>query len=69
MNKDTTIQIGDVAHVEYNTGEVFDGEIVKVRTMPDGRVLFTIHDESVGYRSMYVDKCVVCDILRLQPLN
>lgn len=59
--------IGNVAKVEYSTGEKFTGEIVKIRTMGD-RVLFTIHDESVGYRSMYVDKCDTLEVLSLQTL-
>jgi hypothetical protein len=63
------MKIGNVAKVEYATGEKFTGEIVKVRTMSDNRILFTIHDETVGYRSMYTDKCVSLETLELQPLD
>ena len=74
--------VGQVAKVEYATGEKFIGEIVKVRTMPEqievfgvgptgvlqNRVLFTVHDENVGYRSLYVDKCARIETLTLQTL-
>lgn len=57
------MNVGDVVHVVYVTGEVFSGEVVKVRSMPAGdghdgeRILFTV---KVGdsYRSMYVHKCL-----------
>ena len=74
--------VGQVAKVEYATGEKFIGEIVKVRTMPEqievfgvgptgvlqNRVLFTVHDETVGYRSLYLDKCARIEVLSLQTL-
>ena len=60
--------VGNVAKVSYSTGEKFTGEIVKIRTMTDNRVLFTVHDESVGYRSLYVDKCDSLEVLSLQTL-
>jgi hypothetical protein len=63
------MEIGNFAKVEYATGEKFMGEIVKVRTMPDNRILFTIHDETVGYRALYTDKCVSLEVLELQPLD
>ena len=62
------MKIGDFAFVEYDTGEVFNGEIVNVRAMDADahheteRVLFTVHSE-YGYRSMYLDKCVTFDIV------
>lgn len=61
------MNVGDMVFVEYATGEIFTGEVVKVRAMPpsDGheteRVLFTVHDP-VGFRSMYLDKCVSIQI-------
>lgn len=60
--------VGNVVKVSYSTGEKFTGEIVKIRTMADNRVLFTVHDENVGYRSMYVDKCDTLEVLSLQTL-
>lgn len=74
--------VGQVAKVEYATGEKFTGEIVKVRVMPEqievfgagpngvmqNRMLFTIHDESVGYRSLYLDKCAKIQVWTLQTL-
>ena len=63
------MKIGNVVKVEYATGEKFTGEIVKVRTMPENRILFTIHDETVGYRALYADKCVSLETLELQPLD
>ena len=60
--------VGNVAKVSYSTGEKFTGEIVKIRTMADNRVLFTVHDESVGYRSLYADKCDSLEVLSLQTL-
>lgn len=60
--------IGDIAKAEYATGEKFRGEIVKIRTMPDNRILFTIHDETVGYRSLYADKCVSLEVITLQSI-
>lgn len=50
------IKIGNYTFVEYSTGEIFTGEIVKVKEMPENRILFTVHDP-VGYRSLYLDKC------------
>jgi len=55
------IAIGNYAFVEYGTGELFTGEIVKVKKMPENRMLFTVHDP-VGYRSLYLDKCVSVEI-------
>jgi hypothetical protein len=51
------MNVGDVVHVVYATGEVFSGEVVKVRSMPGERILFTIKTDD-SYRSMYVDKCL-----------
>lgn len=55
------MSVGDVVFVKYDTGEVFSGEVVKVRDMPNDRILFTVLDETHGYRSMYLDKCVAYD--------
>jgi len=59
--KKMKIAIGNLAFVEYATGELFTGEIVKVREMPENRLLFTVHD-AVGYRSLYLDKCVSVEV-------
>lgn len=53
--------IGSIVSVKYSTGEEFTGEVVTVRTMPGERILFTLKIEGVGYRAMYLDKCIVCD--------
>lgn len=53
--------IGSILRVEYATGEKFTGEVVTVRTMPGERILFTIKVDGLGYRALYLDKCVVCD--------
>ena len=55
------IAIGNHAFVEYGTGELFTGEIVKVKEMPGNRILFTVHDP-VGYRSLYLDKCISVEV-------
>lgn len=57
-----SVNVGDMAHVEYNTGEVFDGTVTKVRLMNDGRTLFTMNTQ-IGYRSMYLDRCIVFTLL------
>lgn len=55
------MKIGDYAFVDYATGESFHGEVVQIRTMPGDRVLFTLKIDGVGYRAMYVDKCISLD--------
>lgn len=61
------MNIGDFAMVEYSTGELFSGEVRKVRTMPpcegstNERTLFTLKVNE-GYRSMYLDKCISCAV-------
>lgn len=55
------IATGNYAFVEYGTGELFTGEIVNVKDMPENRTLFTVHDP-VGYRSLYLDKCVSVEV-------
>jgi hypothetical protein len=55
------MKIGDYAFVEYATGEIFHGEVVQIRTMPGERVLFTLKIEGLGYRALYLDKCIGCD--------
>lgn len=49
--------IGDFVSVVYDDGKTFNGEIVTIRKMNDGRTLFTVKDATVGYRSLYVEKC------------
>lgn len=57
------MNVGDVVHVVYATGDVFSGEVVKIRAMLPGdgheteRVLFTLKVDD-GYRSLYVHKCL-----------
>ena len=55
------IETGSHVFAEYSTGEIFTGEVVKVKEMPENRILFTVHDP-VGYRSLYLDKCVSVEI-------
>jgi len=59
----SNMKVGDLVRVEYNTNESFGGEVRKIRTMPNGRVLFMVDDMDVGYRSMYVDKCVSIEVV------
>jgi len=62
------VNVGDFVSVSYITGEVFSGDVVKVRAMEPGdgheteRVLFTLKTVE-GYRSMYVHKCASLDII------
>jgi len=65
------VNVGDWVKVKYSTGEYFAGEVKKVRAMPEmvevfgmgatgtlqNRILFTVYDETAGYRSLYRDKC------------
>lgn len=55
------MKIGDYAFVDYATGESFHGEVVQVKNMPGDRVLFTLKIEGVGFRAMYIDKCISLD--------
>lgn len=59
------MKVGFVVFVKYTpTNEEFTGEVVKVRSMPDASVLFTLKTEingTVAYRSMYLHKCEICD--------
>jgi hypothetical protein len=55
--------VGNILSVEYATGEKFTGKVVSFKYMPGERLLFTMEIENVGFRSMYLDKCVVCDYL------
>lgn len=61
--KGMKMEIGYNVSVEYATGEKFVGEIVSVKYMEGYRLLFTLKIENVGYRSMYLDKCVACNYL------
>jgi len=51
------VQVGDLVFAEYNNGEIVNGEAIKVREMPENRLLITVECEQ-GYRSIYLDKCV-----------
>lgn len=53
--------IGNILSVEYGTGEKFTGKVVSFKYMEGNRLLFTMQIDGVGFRSMYLDKCVVCD--------
>ena len=55
--------IGNILSVEYGTGEKFVGRVVSFKYMPGERLLFTMEIENVGFRSMYLDKCKVCDYI------
>lgn len=60
------MKVGIVVSVKYATGESFVGEVVKVKTMPDMSILFTLKTEiegQVAYRSMYLHKCEKCEYL------
>ncbi len=61
--EDKKMEIGYNVSVEYATGEKFVGEVVSVKYMEGYRLLFTLKIENVGYRSMYLDKCVSCNYL------
>lgn len=49
--------VGDVVHVVYETGEVFNGTLVQVREIPNKGTLLLVNDSEVGYRSVYAHKC------------
>ena len=57
------MSIGNILSVEYATGEKFVGKVVSFKYMPGERLLFTMEIENVGFRSMYLDKCKVCDYM------
>jgi hypothetical protein len=57
------MSIGNILSVEYATGEKFVGKVVSFKYMPGERLLFTMEIENVGFRSMYLDKCSVCDYI------
>jgi hypothetical protein len=56
------MKVGDLVFAEYDNGEIVNGEAVKVREMPENRILVTVKCEQ-GYRSLYLDKCVSFEIL------
>lgn len=55
--------VGNILSVEYATGEKFVGKVISFKRMPGERLLFTMQIENVGFRSMYLDKCLVCDYI------
>ena len=57
------MNIGNVLSVEYGTGEKFVGKVVSFKYMPGERLLFTMQIDNVGFRSMYLDKCIYCDYI------
>jgi hypothetical protein len=57
------MSIGNILSVQYATGEKFVGKVVSFKYMPGERLLFTMEIENVGFRSMYLDKCSVCDYI------
>lgn len=61
------MKVGLVIFVKYApTGDEYTGEVVKVRSMPDASILFTLKTEidgQVAYRSMYLHKCEKCDYI------
>lgn len=61
--------VGSILSVEYATGEKFTGEVVQVREMSGHRILFTLKIDGVGYRAMYLHKCVKCDYVGFAYAN
>mgnify|MGYP006286830927 CR=1 FL=1 len=59
--KKMKIEIGSHVFVEYANGKLYTGEVEKVRTMPQDRILFTVNDPQ-GYKSLYLDKCVSVEV-------
>lgn len=55
------MKIGDFVFVEYNNGEIVNGEIRKIRDIND-RTLLTVKAEQ-GYRSIYLDKCITFNLM------
>jgi hypothetical protein len=51
------MKIGDIVHVVYVTGEVFEGPVESIRNIPGKGILLLINDYTVGYRSVYANKC------------
>lgn len=62
------MNVGDFVSVSYATGEVFSGNVTKIRAMEPGdgheteRVLFTVKTVD-GYRSLYLHKCASLDVV------
>jgi hypothetical protein len=52
------MQVGNIIHVVYDTGEIFTGELVSIREIKDKGTLLLVNDETVGYRSIYQHKIV-----------
>jgi hypothetical protein len=55
--------IGNILSVEYASGDKFVGKVISFKYMNGNRLLFTLEIENVGFRSLYMDKCVVCDYI------
>ena len=51
------MKIGDIVNVVYATGEIFEGPVESIRNIPGKGILLLINDETVGYRSVYANKC------------
>jgi hypothetical protein len=52
------MQVGNIIHAVYDTGEIFTGELVSIREIKDKGTLLLVNDETVGYRSIYQHKIV-----------
>jgi hypothetical protein len=51
------MEIGDIVHIVYDTGEIFTGPLVSIREIPGKGTLLLVNDDTVGYRSVYAHKC------------
>ena len=51
------MKIGDIVHVVYATGDIFEGPVENIRNIPGKGILLLINDDTVGYRSVYANKC------------
>ena len=61
LNRNDKMKTGDMIFAEYHNGKLYTGEIVKVQNMLDKGILVTVNDPH-GYKSLYVDKCVSCEV-------
>jgi hypothetical protein len=51
------MKIGDIVNVVYATGDIFEGPVESIRNIPGKGILLLINDSTVGYRSVYANKC------------
>lgn len=65
------MKVGNVALVDYSNGKKYDGDIVNVRDMPNGKTLFTVRYQKSGYdtvqyASLYLDKCLDIKLMEIE---